>query len=122
MALCRLLISNPDALLLDEPTNHLDAESVAWLETYLKKFTGTLVVVTHDRYFLNNVTEWILELDGGRAYPYKGNYEAGWSRSRPLSSAAEQAGRVAPASCCEQELAVGPAESRPAARPRARRA
>jgi energy-dependent translational throttle protein EttA len=76
VALCRLLISNPDVLLLDEPTNHLDTESVAWLETYLKKFKGTLVVVTHDRYFLNNVTEWILELDGGHTYPYKGNYEA----------------------------------------------
>jgi ATP-binding cassette ChvD family protein len=76
VALCRLLISNPDVLLLDEPTNHLDAESVAWIETYLKKFKGTLVVVTHDRYFLSNVTEWILELDGGRAYPYKGNYES----------------------------------------------
>ncbi|HAK95652.1 MAG TPA: energy-dependent translational throttle protein EttA [Planctomycetes bacterium] len=75
VALCRLLISNPDVLLLDEPTNHLDAESVAWLETYLTKFPGTLVVVTHDRYFLNNVTEWILELDGGRAYPFQGNYE-----------------------------------------------
>lgn len=76
VALCRLLISNPDVLLLDEPTNHLDAESVAWLETYLKNFKGTLIVVTHDRYFLTNVTEWILELDNGRAYPYKGNYEA----------------------------------------------
>ena len=76
VALCRLLLSNPDILLLDEPTNHLDAESVAWLETYLKDFKGTLIVVTHDRYFLSNVTEWILELDSGRAYPYKGNYEA----------------------------------------------
>ncbi len=76
VALCRLLISNPDVLLLDEPTNHLDAESVAWLETYLKGFKGTCVVVTHDRYFLSNVTEWILELDNGRTYPYKGNYEA----------------------------------------------
>ncbi len=76
VALCRLLISAPDVLLLDEPTNHLDAESVAWLETYLKKFSGTLIVVTHDRYFLSNVTEWILELDNGRTYPYKGNYEA----------------------------------------------
>ena len=76
VALCRLLISNPDVLLLDEPTNHLDAESVAWLEEYLKRFTGTLIVITHDRYFLNNVTEWILELDAGRAFPYKGNYEA----------------------------------------------
>ncbi|MDA3924326.1 MAG: energy-dependent translational throttle protein EttA [Kiritimatiellae bacterium] len=76
VAMCRLLISNPDVLLLDEPTNHLDAESVAWLETYLKNFKGTLIVVTHDRYFLSNVTEWILELDSGRAFPYKGNYEA----------------------------------------------
>ena len=76
VALCRLLISNPDALLLDEPTNHLDAESVAWLETYLKQYGGTLLVVTHDRYFLNNVTEWILELDAGRAFPFKGNYES----------------------------------------------
>ena len=76
VALCRLLISNPDVILLDEPTNHLDAESVAWLETYLKGFKGTLIVVTHDRYFLSNVTEWILELDNGRTYPYKGNYEA----------------------------------------------
>lgn len=75
VALCRLLVSNPDVLLLDEPTNHLDAESVAWLEDYLKKFTGTLVVVTHDRYFLNDVTSWILELDQGRTYPWKGNYE-----------------------------------------------
>ena len=75
VALCRLLLSNPDALLLDEPTNHLDAETVAWLEEYLKKFSGTLVVVTHDRYFLNNVTEWILEMDAGRGTPYKGNYE-----------------------------------------------
>ena len=75
VALCRLLLSNPDALLLDEPTNHLDAETVAWLEEYLKKFSGTLVVVTHDRYFLSNVTEWILEMDAGRGTPYKGNYE-----------------------------------------------
>lgn len=76
VALCRLLISKPDVLLLDEPTNHLDAESVAWLENYLKDFKGTLIVVTHDRYFLSNVTEWILELDSGRTFPYKGNYEA----------------------------------------------
>ncbi|MBQ6245348.1 MAG: energy-dependent translational throttle protein EttA [Kiritimatiellae bacterium] len=75
VALCRLLISNPDVLLLDEPTNHLDADSVAWIEEYLKRFKGTLVVVTHDRYFLNDVTAWILELDNGRTYPWKGNYE-----------------------------------------------
>ena len=84
VALCRLLISNPDALLLDEPTNHLDTESVAWLETYLKKFSGTLVVVTHDRYFLNNVTEWMLELDGGRAFPFKGNYESWLNQKQSL--------------------------------------
>ena len=86
VALCRLLLSNPDALLLDEPTNHLDAETVAWLEDYLKKFPGTLVVVTHDRYFLNDVTEWILEMDGGRGWPYKGNYEA-WLEAKRLQAA-----------------------------------
>ncbi len=84
VALCRLLLSNPDALLLDEPTNHLDAESVAWLETYLKEFPGTIVVVTHDRYFLSNVTEWILELEAGRALPYKGNYEAWLDQKQAL--------------------------------------
>jgi len=84
VALCRLLISNPDVLLLDEPTNHLDAESVAWLEEYLIRFTGTLIVITHDRYFLNNVTEWILELDAGRAFPYKGNYEAWLEQKQAL--------------------------------------
>ena len=76
VALCRLLLSNPDILLLDEPTNHLDTESVGWIEEHLKRFKGTLIVVTHDRYFLSNVTNWILELDAGRAIPYKGNYEA----------------------------------------------
>ncbi len=90
-ALCRLLLQNPDVLLLDEPTNHLDAESVGWLEEHLKRFTGTLVVVTHDRYFLTNVTEWILELDAGRAYPYKGNYEA-WLEQKQQQS--ERAGKV----------------------------
>src|SRR5687767_15045397 len=74
VALCRLLLSHPDLLLLDEPTNHLDAESVQWLEAHLEKYAGTVVAVTHDRYFLNNVAEWILELDRGRAYPYEGNY------------------------------------------------
>ncbi len=77
VALCRLLLSQPDLLLLDEPTNHLDAESVAWLERYLKEYKGTVVAVTHDRYFLDNVAGWILELDRGRAYPYEGNY-SGW--------------------------------------------
>ena len=84
VALCRLLISNPDVILLDEPTNHLDAESVAWLEEYLLRFTGTLIVITHDRYFLNNVTEWILELDQGRTLPYKGNYEAWLEQKQEL--------------------------------------
>ncbi len=77
VALCQILLSNPDLLLLDEPTNHLDAESVAWLEHFLKEFPGTVVAVTHDRYFLDDVAEWILELDRGRGYPFKGNY-SGW--------------------------------------------
>ena len=74
VALCKLLLQGPDLLLLDEPTNHLDAESVLWLEQYLSKYPGTVVAITHDRYFLDNVAEWILELDRGRAYPYEGNY------------------------------------------------
>ena len=74
VALCRLLMSNPDMLLLDEPTNHLDAESVAWLERYLKEFSGTVVAITHDRYFLDNAAGWILELDRGYGIPYEGNY------------------------------------------------
>lgn len=91
VALCRLLLQNPDVLLLDEPTNHLDAESVGWLEEHLKRFTGTLIVVTHDRYFLTNVTEWILELEAGRAYPYKGNYQA-WLEQKQVIN--EQRGKV----------------------------
>ncbi|MFF4115069.1 energy-dependent translational throttle protein EttA [Streptomyces sp. NPDC001714] len=74
VALCKLLLEAPDLLLLDEPTNHLDAESVNWLEQHLAKYAGTVVAITHDRYFLDNVAEWILELDRGRAYPYEGNY------------------------------------------------
>ncbi len=74
VALCKLLLQQPDLLLLDEPTNHLDAESVQWLESHLEKYPGTVVAVTHDRYFLDNVAQWILELDRGRAYPYEGNY------------------------------------------------
>jgi ATP-binding cassette ChvD family protein len=74
VALCKLLLPQPDLLLLDEPTNHLDAESVQWLEQHLEKYSGTVVAVTHDRYFLDNVAGWILELDRGRAYPYEGNY------------------------------------------------
>jgi len=74
VALCKLLLQAPDLLLLDEPTNHLDAESVLWLEQHLSKYAGTVVAITHDRYFLDNVAQWILELDRGRAYPYEGNY------------------------------------------------
>ena len=74
VALCKLLLQQPDLLLLDEPTNHLDAESVQWLEQHLSKYPGTVVAITHDRYFLDNVADWILELDRGRAYPYEGNY------------------------------------------------
>lgn len=76
IAICRLLLSNPDMLLLDEPTNHLDAESVGWLEQFLTKFPGTVVAITHDRYFLDNAAEWILELDRGYGIPWKGNYSS----------------------------------------------
>ena len=74
IAICQLLLKHPDILLLDEPTNHLDAVTVAWLESYLKNYQGTIVLITHDRYFLNNITEWILELDRGKGIPYEGNY------------------------------------------------
>src|SRR5688572_26920437 len=76
VALCRVLLEEPDLLLLDEPTNHLDAESVAWLEKHLEQFPGTVVAITHDRYFLDNVAKWILELDRGRGIPYSGNYSS----------------------------------------------
>ncbi len=82
VALCRLLLSRPDMLLLDEPTNHLDAESVAWLERYLKEYTGTIVAVTHDRYFLDNVAGWILELDRGHGIPWEGNYSSWLEQKR----------------------------------------
>ena len=82
VALCRLLLSKPDLLLLDEPTNHLDAESVAWLERHLQEYPGTVIAVTHDRYFLDNVAEWILELDRGGYYPFKGNYSSWLEQKR----------------------------------------
>ncbi|OQW50734.1 MAG: energy-dependent translational throttle protein EttA [Proteobacteria bacterium SG_bin7] len=91
VALCRLLISKPDILLLDEPTNHLDAESVAWLEHYLHDFPGTVIAVTHDRYFLDNVAGWILELDRGEGIPWKGNYSS-WLEQKEKRLAAEQKG------------------------------
>jgi len=89
VALCRLLLSNPDMLLLDEPTNHLDAESVAWLERYLKEYPGTVVAVTHDRYFLDNVAGWILELDRGHGIPWEGNYSS-WLEQKEKRLAQEQ--------------------------------
>ena len=82
VALCKLLLEKPDLLLLDEPTNHLDAESVLWLEQHLAKYPGAVLAVTHDRYFLDNVAEWILELDRGRAYPYEGNYSTYLEKKR----------------------------------------
>ena len=85
VALCRLLLSRPDMLLLDEPTNHLDAESVFWLEKFLEEFAGTVVAVTHDRYFLDNVAGWILELDRGRGIPYEGNYST-WLEAKGKTS------------------------------------
>ena len=89
VALCRLLLAAPDLLLLDEPTNHLDAESVAWLERFLADYRGTVVAVTHDRYFLDNVAGWILELDRGRGVPYRGNY-SGWLEQKQARLAAEE--------------------------------
>jgi energy-dependent translational throttle protein EttA len=89
VALCRLLLSQPDMLLLDEPTNHLDAESVAWLERFLKDYKGTVVAITHDRYFLDNVAGWILELDRGRGIPYEGNY-SGWLEQKQKRLAQEE--------------------------------
>ncbi len=89
VALCRLLLSAPDMLLLDEPTNHLDAESVAWLERFLQEYPGTVVAITHDRYFLDNVAGWILELDRGRGIPFEGNYSA-WLEMREQRLASEQ--------------------------------
>ena len=90
VALTRLLLSKPDILLLDEPTNHLDAESVAWLERYLKEYTGCVILVTHDRYFLDNITEWTLELDRGHGVPWKGNYSS-WLEQRAKREAVEKA-------------------------------
>lgn len=89
VALCQILLQNPDILLLDEPTNHLDAESVAWLERFLHDFPGTVVAITHDRYFLENVAGWILELDRGRGYPYEGNYTA-WLEQKQARLEVEQ--------------------------------
>jgi ATP-binding cassette ChvD family protein len=103
VALCRLLLSNPDMLLLDEPTNHLDAESVAWLEHFLHEYKGTVVAVTHDRYFLDNVAGWILELDRGVGYPFKGNY-TGWLEQKSARLAQEEKAESARQRKLKQEL------------------
>jgi ATP-binding cassette ChvD family protein len=103
VALARLSMSEPDILLLDEPTNHLDAESVAWLEQYLSKFPGTVIAVTHDRYFLDNVAGWILELDRGEGIPWKGNYTS-WLEQKDKRSAVEQKDQVRKARTLEREL------------------
>jgi len=103
VALCRLLLSHPDLLLLDEPTNHLDAESVAWLERFLADYSGTVVAVTHDRYFLDNVAGWILELDSGHAYPFEGNY-SGWLEQKQQRLAHEEKQASARQRTLAQEL------------------
>jgi energy-dependent translational throttle protein EttA len=103
VALCQLLLSKPDLLLLDEPTNHLDAESVGWLERFLKDYTGTVVAVTHDRYFLDNVAGWILELDRGAGIPYEGNY-SGWLEQKRGRLAAEEKTESARQKALAQEL------------------
>ncbi len=103
VALCKLLLSKPDMLLLDEPTNHLDAESVAWLEQFLTRYTGTVVAVTHDRYFLDNAAEWILELDRGRGIPWKGNYSS-WLEQKDARLAQEESGEKSRRKALQQEL------------------
>lgn len=103
VALCRLLLSKPDMLLLDEPTNHLDAESVAWLQTYLKNYAGTVVMVTHDRYFLDNVTGWILEMDRGEGIPYEGNYTS-WLEQKQKRLEVEQNAEKARQRTLKEEL------------------
>jgi ATP-binding cassette ChvD family protein len=103
VALCRLLLSRPDMLLLDEPTNHLDAESVAWLERFLHEYSGTVVAVTHDRYFLDNVAGWILELDHGRGYPFQGNY-SGWLEQKSARLAQQEKSESSRQRKLKQEL------------------
>ena len=103
VALCRLLLSHPDMLLLDEPTNHLDAESVDWLEQFLQRYSGTVVAITHDRYFLDNAAEWILELDRGNGIPYKGNYSS-WMEQKQARLELEHKGEESRAKTLKKEL------------------
>ena len=119
VALCRLLLKSPDLLLLDEPTNHLDAESVAWLERYLKEYKGTVVAITHDRYFLDNAAEWILELDRGSGIPWKGNYSS-WLDQKQQRLALEEKSETKRQKTLQRELEwirLRPARARPRARP-----
>jgi len=103
VALCRLLLEHPDMLLLDEPTNHLDAESVDWLEQFLQRYSGTVVAITHDRYFLDNAAEWILELDRGAGIPYKGNYSS-WMEQKQARLEQEKKGEESRAKTLKKEL------------------
>ncbi|EFA27666.1 ABC transporter, ATP-binding protein, partial [Haemophilus influenzae HK1212] len=103
VALCRLLLEKPDMLLLDEPTNHLDAESVAWLERFLHDYEGTVVAITHDRYFLDNVAGWILELDRGEGIPWEGNYSS-WLEQKEKRLEQEQAAENARQKSIAKEL------------------
>jgi ATP-binding cassette ChvD family protein len=103
VALCKILLEEPDMLLLDEPTNHLDAESVAWLEHHLERFPGTVVAITHDRYFLDNVAKWILELDRGKGVPYEGNY-SGWLAQKQQRLAQEEKQASARQKTLQREL------------------
>ncbi len=123
VALCRLLLSAPDMLLLDEPTNHLDAESIAWLERYLEEYPSTVIAVTHDRYFLDNVAEWILELDRGHGIPWHGNYSS-WleqkeqrlaARGARARGAAQDPGARARMGAAEPQGAPGEEQGAPAA-------
>ena len=106
VALCRLLLSAPDMLLLDEPTNHLDAESIAWLEKYLEAYPSTVIAVTHDRYFLDNVAEWILELDRGHGIPYQGNYST-WLEQKGARLAVGRENQRRPAQAARDGTRMG---------------
>src|SRR5207253_3623779 len=103
IALSRLLLRKPDVLILDEPTNHLDAESIGWLEQHLKRYEGTVIAVTHDRYFLDNVAGWILELDRGEGIPWKGNYSS-WLEQKKTRLAVEEKQESAHQKALEREL------------------
>ena len=123
VALCQLLLSKPDLLLLDEPTNHLDAETVQWLEKHLREYPGAILIVTHDRYFLDNVTGWILELDRGRGIPYEGNYSACLEAEGEAARAGGPRGGGAPAGArrgarMDRAIAARPAGEVEGAHPR----